>query len=154
VERIKQEGYIQHTPLAGNLLQIFSPHIGAWSQSVDYDHTTTTTATTTTTTTLATRTVTATTSTNPSDRFEIVAQKEVQLSRGDAARVGLDPPFDGRLQSVIGCVFVQFYKEHIGRPFFEGLVGFMTSGPAIALALRKENAIKDWCDTLSLMDIC
>jgi hypothetical protein len=38
----------------------------------------------------------------------------------------------------------QFYKEHVGRPFFDGLIGFMTSGPAIALSLRKENAIKDW----------
>jgi nucleoside-diphosphate kinase len=34
-----------------------------------------------------------------------------------------------------------FYAEHTGKPFFEGLVSFMSSGPAMLLALTGENAI-------------
>lgn len=41
-----------------------------------------------------------------------------------------------------------FYMEHRGRPFFEGLVKFMTSGPVVALGLRKQNAVKAWREAL------
>lgn len=34
-----------------------------------------------------------------------------------------------------------FYAEHEGRPFFEGLVEFMTSGPVMIQVLEGENAI-------------
>lgn len=34
-----------------------------------------------------------------------------------------------------------FYAEHKGRPFFEGLVKFMTSGPVCVQVLSGENAI-------------
>ena len=34
-----------------------------------------------------------------------------------------------------------FYAEHKGRPFFEGLVNFMTSGPVVVQVLSGENAI-------------
>ena len=34
-----------------------------------------------------------------------------------------------------------FYAEHKGRPFFEGLVNFMTSGPVCVQVLSGENAI-------------
>ena len=34
-----------------------------------------------------------------------------------------------------------FYAEHKGRPFFEPLVDFMTSGPVTVQALEGENAI-------------
>ncbi|MBL8296426.1 MAG: nucleoside-diphosphate kinase [Bryobacterales bacterium] len=37
-----------------------------------------------------------------------------------------------------------FYAVHKARPFFEGLVAFMTEGPVVVLALEKENAIADW----------
>lgn len=37
-----------------------------------------------------------------------------------------------------------FYEEHEGKPFFNELVEFMTSGPVIIMALGKENAIEDW----------
>lgn len=37
-----------------------------------------------------------------------------------------------------------FYAVHKARPFFGELVSFMTSGPVIAMALEKENAIADW----------
>jgi nucleoside-diphosphate kinase len=34
-----------------------------------------------------------------------------------------------------------FYAVHRGKPFFEGLVGFMTSGPVMIQVLEGENAI-------------
>jgi len=36
----------------------------------------------------------------------------------------------------------QFYAEHIGKPFYAGLVGFMTSGAVVAMELDGENAIQ------------
>jgi nucleoside-diphosphate kinase len=35
-----------------------------------------------------------------------------------------------------------FYAEHKGKPFFDELVGFMSSGPMCAIALEGENAIE------------
>ena len=34
------------------------------------------------------------------------------------------------------------YVEHIGRPYYDDLRGFMTSGPLIAMVLSGENAIQ------------
>jgi nucleoside-diphosphate kinase len=34
-----------------------------------------------------------------------------------------------------------FYAEHEGRPFFNDLVGFMTSGPVVVQVLEGENAV-------------
>jgi nucleoside-diphosphate kinase len=52
--------------------------------------------------------------------LKIVAQRMLLLSRAQA---------EG------------FYAEHKGRPFFEGLVTFMTSGPVVVQVLSGENAI-------------
>ena len=35
-----------------------------------------------------------------------------------------------------------FYIEHKGKPFFEKLINFMTSGPVVVQVLSGENAIK------------
>jgi len=37
-----------------------------------------------------------------------------------------------------------FYAVHKGRPFYESLVEFMSSGPIIAAILEKENAVEDF----------
>ena len=37
-----------------------------------------------------------------------------------------------------------FYAVHVGKPFFDSLAAFMTSGPVVVLALEKSNAIADW----------
>jgi nucleoside-diphosphate kinase len=37
-----------------------------------------------------------------------------------------------------------FYKVHRARPFFPGLVAFMTEGPVLLLALERDNAIAKW----------
>ena len=34
-----------------------------------------------------------------------------------------------------------FYAEHKGRPFFEGLINFMTSGPILVQVLEGESAV-------------
>jgi len=55
--------------------------------------------------------------------FKIVQQKTVYLSKSEAE---------------------QFYAEHNGRPFFDNLTNFMSSGATTALVLEKDNAIKEW----------
>ncbi len=37
-----------------------------------------------------------------------------------------------------------FYAVHRGRPFYDGLVAFMSSGPCVPIALEKENAVADF----------
>ena len=37
-----------------------------------------------------------------------------------------------------------FYAVHRARPFFDALTDFMSSGPAVVLALRGESAISRW----------
>lgn len=37
-----------------------------------------------------------------------------------------------------------FYKVHKERPFFDGLINFMTRGPIVAAVLEKENAVSDF----------
>jgi nucleoside-diphosphate kinase len=35
----------------------------------------------------------------------------------------------------------QHYAEHVGKPFFEELVSFITSGPLVAMVLQGEQAV-------------
>lgn len=37
-----------------------------------------------------------------------------------------------------------FYAVHAPRPFYRGLVTFMTEGPVVVMALERENAIAKW----------
>lgn len=55
--------------------------------------------------------------------FHIAAMKITKLSREDAR---------------------EFYAVHKGRPFYDDLVNFMSSGPIIAAILEKENAVEDY----------
>jgi nucleoside-diphosphate kinase len=52
--------------------------------------------------------------------FEILGMKMVYLSKQDAER---------------------FYAVHRERPFFNDLTTFMSSGPSIPMAMRRDNAI-------------
>lgn len=36
----------------------------------------------------------------------------------------------------------RFYAIHNGRPFFDGLIEFMTSGPCFPMVLEKDNAVE------------
>lgn len=45
-----------------------------------------------------------------------------------------------------------FYAVHRGKPFFEGLVEFMTSGPVIVMILRHENAVEEFRKLIGATD--
>jgi len=45
-----------------------------------------------------------------------------------------------------------FYAVHRGRPFFNGLVAFMSSGPCVPIALEKENAVADFRTLIGATD--
>lgn len=47
----------------------------------------------------------------------------------------------------------EFYAEHKGKPFYPGLIEFMTSGPIVALVLAKEGAIKAWRELIGPTDV-
>ena len=43
-----------------------------------------------------------------------------------------------------------FYAVHKDKPFFGGLVAFMTSGPCVVMALEGDAAIKTWRDAMGV----
>jgi len=45
-----------------------------------------------------------------------------------------------------------FYAVHRERPFFPGLVEFMSSAPCVVMALEKESAVKSWRDLMGATD--
>ena len=45
-----------------------------------------------------------------------------------------------------------FYAVHKGRPFYDGLVEFMISGPCVPIALEKENAVADFRTLIGATD--
>lgn len=45
-----------------------------------------------------------------------------------------------------------FYAVHKERPFFRSLVTFMTSGPALPLALERDNAVAQLRDVIGATD--
>ncbi len=45
-----------------------------------------------------------------------------------------------------------FYAVHRARPFFAGLTSFMSSGPAVVLALEAPDAIRKWRDLMGATD--
>lgn len=63
--------------------------------------------------------------------FKIKAMKMVQLNKDSAQR---------------------FYEVHKGRPFYNSLVEFMTSGPCVPIALEKDNAVADFRKLIGATD--
>jgi nucleoside-diphosphate kinase len=45
-----------------------------------------------------------------------------------------------------------FYSVHKGKPFFEGLIEFMTSGPVFVMVLKHENAVDDFRKLIGATD--
>jgi nucleoside-diphosphate kinase len=45
-----------------------------------------------------------------------------------------------------------FYEVHRGKPFFEGLVEFMSSGPVVVMILRHENAVNEFRKLIGATD--
>jgi nucleoside-diphosphate kinase len=63
--------------------------------------------------------------------FKIRHLKMTRLTRGEATR---------------------FYAVHFGRPFFDGLIDFMTSGPVVPLALERNNAVSFLREVVGVTD--
>ena len=45
-----------------------------------------------------------------------------------------------------------FYAVHRGKPFFEGLIEFMTSGPVVVMILKHENAVDEFRKLIGATD--
>lgn len=51
---------------------------------------------------------------------------------------------DMKLMTIPRETAERHYGEHKGKPFFDGLVSFITSGPVVAMVVEGENAIAEW----------
>jgi nucleoside-diphosphate kinase len=81
-------------------------------------------------------------------------QRTLILCKPDAVSRGLVGEIVSRLERrgyvIIAMKLMQLdgerarrhYGEHEGKPFFQGLVDFITSGPLVAMAVEGEDAIK------------
>ena len=81
-------------------------------------------------------------------------QKTLVLLKPDAVQRGLVGEIVSRLEArglkIVGMKMMQVspelalrhYGEHQGKPFFDGLVRFITSGPIVAMAVEAESAIE------------
>ncbi|MEB3245286.1 MAG: nucleoside-diphosphate kinase [Vampirovibrionales bacterium] len=81
------------------------------------------------------------------------AQKTFIAIKPDAVQRGLISEILGRFErkgfKIIGLKLMQVpriqaeshYGEHAGKPFFAGLVDFITSGPIVAIAIEGPNAV-------------
>ena len=57
-----------------------------------------------------------------------------------------------RMVTLTGAQARAFYEVHRERPFYESLVGFMTSGPCIPMVLEAESAISRYRDAIGATD--
>ena len=46
----------------------------------------------------------------------------------------------------------EFYKEHVGKPFYESLESFMIEGPIVAICIEGEGAITRWRELMGATD--
>jgi len=83
-------------------------------------------------------------------------ERTFAMVKPDGVKRGLVGEVVGRLEQkgfrIVGMKLMQIpretaethYGEHQGKPFFEGLVSFITSGPVVAMVVEGENAIAEW----------
>ncbi|MGW3072543.1 MULTISPECIES: nucleoside-diphosphate kinase [Streptomycetaceae] len=84
-----------------------------------------------------------------------MSQRTLVLLKPDAVRRGLAGEIISRIERKAGWRFAaielrtfdratleQHYAEHVGRPFYEPLLEFMTSGPSIALIVEGEEVVR------------
>lgn len=57
-----------------------------------------------------------------------------------------------KLMNVSRELAERHYGEHKGKPFYEGLVAFVTSGPVVAMVVEGENAIAEWRKMMGATD--
>ena len=83
----------------------------------------------------------------------MTTEQTLVLVKPDGIQRGLAGKIISRLEStglkIVGMKLMQIsdelaathYGEHKGKPFYEGLVGFITSSPVVAMCLEGPNAI-------------
>ncbi|AJE85649.1 nucleoside diphosphate kinase [Streptomyces albus] len=84
-----------------------------------------------------------------------MSQRTLVLLKPDAVRRGLVGEILGRIEAKAGWTLgalelrtleretlEQHYAEHVGKPFYEPLVEFMSSGPVVALVVEGERVIE------------
>ncbi|MGW1026249.1 nucleoside-diphosphate kinase [Streptomyces sp. NPDC002577] len=84
-----------------------------------------------------------------------MSQRTLVLLKPDAVRRGLIGEIIGRIERKAGWQITalelrtldqdtleQHYGEHQGKPFYEPLVAFMSSGPVVALVVEGERVIE------------
>ncbi|MFG2207582.1 nucleoside-diphosphate kinase [Streptomyces sp. NPDC048638] len=84
-----------------------------------------------------------------------MSQRTLVLLKPDAVRRGLIGEIIGRIEKKAGWtvaamelrtldreILEQHYAEHVGKPFYEPLVGFMSSGPVVSLVVEGERVIE------------
>ena len=57
-----------------------------------------------------------------------------------------------RMTRLTGLSAGKFYEVHKERPFYSGLVEFMSSAPCVPIALERENAIAEWRRVIGATD--
>ena len=83
-----------------------------------------------------------------------MTQRTLVLLKPDAIQRGLAGEIIGRIErrglQLAAAKLIQIdealahrhYGEHVGKPFFDGLVGFITSGPVMAMVVEGVNAVE------------
>lgn len=80
--------------------------------------------------------------------FSII--KPDAFARGDAGRILARITEAGFSIAALKLLYInrmqaeEFYSVHRERPFYPGLVEFMSSGPVIVMVLRHENAVEEF----------
>jgi len=59
---------------------------------------------------------------------------------------------EARLTSLTREQCQEFYAEHVGKPFFNGLVEFMTSGPVLLTCLERGDAVAKLREVIGATD--
>lgn len=47
-----------------------------------------------------------------------------------------------KLMQAPRAIVEEHYAEHVGKPFYQGVCDYLTSGPIVAMAVRGTNAVK------------
>jgi nucleoside-diphosphate kinase len=94
----------------------------------------------------------------------LVVERTLAILKPDCVRKNLQGEVLSRIQKagfkVLGLKQLRltketagaFYSVHKGRPFYDGLVEFMSSGPCVPIALQRENAVAEFRKLIGATD--
>jgi nucleoside-diphosphate kinase len=93
-----------------------------------------------------------------------VVERTLAILKPDCVRKNLQGEVLSRIQKagfkVLGLKQIRltketagaFYAVHKGRPFYDGLVEFMSGGPCVPIALERENAVAEFRKLIGATD--